>query len=386
MSAVLGSSYRASVLTTSLALLLTALLAPAPALADDNDSWTGERIMIRRPGVRIGHTDPSGRQVFGVELTDVVYTVLDERDGWLLVQHRDAQDWVVKGEAIPLDDALSFFAERIRTQDRDAFAYAHRGRAWKEEGEPERALRDLNQAIRLEPNTAAWYANRGLVYDELGEYDAAIRDYGEAIRLDPGNATTYNYRGLAYKAVREYDRALRDYGEAIRLDPAWSDAYFNRANVYKAVKGYERAIRDYGEAIRLEPQSPDAYFNRANAYRARRDYARAAADYREVVRLDPEDADAHSSLAWLLATCPDAAVRDGKKAVEHATRACELTSWKASYPLASVAAAYAEAGNFDEAIKWQKRALESPRYEREEGPSARQRLALFDTRKPCREE
>src|SRR5262249_36518141 len=108
--------------------------------------------------------------------------------------------------------------------------------------------------------------------------------------------------------------------------------------------------------------------------------------YGEVLRLDPKDADAYSSLAWLLATCPDQKYRDGARAAEHATQACELTSWKAPYFLATFAVACAEIGSFDEAIKWQKKALESSSYEREEGTAARQRLKLFEERKPYREE
>ena len=81
-----------------------------------------------------------------------------------------------------------------------------------------------------------------------------------------------------------------------------------------------------------------------------------------------------------------AKVRDGKKAVENAAKACELTSWKGAYYLATLAGAYAEAGNFDDAVKWQKRALESAQYQKEEGDQARQRLKLFEDRKPCRDE
>ena len=367
-------------------MLVSPLFLPPSALADDNASWAGERVMTRTAGVRIGHTDDFGRHVFVAELTDVVYTVLGEQDGWLQVRHRGIEDWFQKAQAVLLDDAIAYFSQRLRANNRDAFALAHRGRAWKEEGELERALEDLNAAIRLDPYASAWLRNRGMVYKELQELDRAIRDFGEAIRFDPQDALSYNNRGIAYKVKNEYDKAISDYSEAIRLDPQWSAAYFNRGNAQKAKREYDKAVKDYSEAIRLDPQWSDAYFNRANAHKARKAYDQAARDYAEVIRLDPEDADAYSSLAWLLATCPEGRVRDGRRAVEYATRACELTSWEASYFLAALGAAYAEVGKFDEAIKWQERALESRQYDREEGEAARHRLKLFEDRKPYRED
>jgi tetratricopeptide (TPR) repeat protein len=360
------------------------LLLPAGAAADD-DSWVGQRIMIKQAGVRLAHSDEAMRQIYGPTLTDVVYRVLEEQSGWLKVRHRGQEDWFPKAQAILVEDALSYFAGRIRADNRDAFAFAHRGRAWLEDGDPERALADLNEAIRLDPQSAAWFTTRALIHDELGKPDLAIRDYDEAIRLDPQDAQSYNNRGVAYKADGQYARAIRDYTEALRLDPNFCDAYFNRANAQKALKEYDQAVRDYGEAVRLDPDFTDAYFNRANAYRRLKQYAQAVSDYRQVLRLDPEDADANSNLAWLLATCPEERLRDGQSAVGYATKACSLTSWKGPYFLATLAAAWAESGNFEEAIKWQKRALESPRYAQDEGGQARRRLKLFEERKAYRE-
>src|SRR6266852_1678200 len=333
-------------------MLFAALLLPTVAFADDGGSWVGKRIMIKKAGVRIGHSDDAGRQIYLAELTDLVYTVLREDDTWLNVRPRGVEGWFDREQAVLVDDALSYFAERIRANGKDAFAFARRGRAWQEEGELERALKDLNEAIRLDPDTPGFFGNRGKVYDELEEYDRALRDYSEALRLDPKDAQTYYYRGVVYKALKGTKKAITDSSEAIRLDPKWTDAYFNRGNVYKSQKEYDKA----------------------------------AGDYREVIRLDPDDADGYSNLAWLLATCPDAKVRDGKKAVEYATKACELTSWKGAYFLATLAGAQAEAGNFEEAVKWQKRALESAHYQKEEGDQARQRLQLFEDRKPYRDE
>jgi tetratricopeptide (TPR) repeat protein len=349
-------------------------------------SWVGKRVMTVRPGVYGRHSDEFGRQVRDADLTDLVYTVLNQEDDFLWIRHRSIESWVPRTDVVLLDEGVSFFSERIRRDPNDSYAFALRGRAWREEGELERALKDLNTAVRLDPKNATWLANRGMVHDELDESSRALDDYDDAIKLEPREAQHYLGRALVHKHDKHFDDAIDDYTAALRLEPKSVDAYYNRGNAYKAKRNYEEAIRDYTEAIRLDPEAPDAYFNRANARKAKRDYKGAVADLRAVVRLDPKDADALGSLAWLLATCPDEKFRDGKKAVDYATKACELTSWKAPYFLATLAAAQAEAGEFTLALKWQEKALDSPRYERDEGDEARDRLKLFKDRKAYRED
>jgi len=381
--------------TLAIFIAIIAIFAPAHARGDDDNSWAGRKIMTREPSVWIGHTEAEfPRLGFGVfrrhvnvlQLTDMTYTVLEEKDGWLNVRQRGTQDWLPKEQAILLADAFPYFDGRVRDNPKDAFALAHRGRAWHEQREYEKALADLNEAIRLESDHSAWYSNRGMTYDRLGEYDRAIGDYGEAIRRDPKDAQSFNNRGLAYRGKKDNALAINDFSQAIRLDSKLADAYFNRGNAFKGKKEYTLAVSDYNEAIRLDPNWADVYFNRGNARRANKEYEQAVSDYREVIRLDREDADAFSNLAWLLATCPDKKVRDGRQAVEYAMTACDLTSWKGSYQLATLAAACAENGQYEQAVRWQKRALESSQYEKDEGKEARQRLALFEDRKPWREE
>jgi tetratricopeptide (TPR) repeat protein len=163
------------------AFLLAAFVLPSTAACGaDNGSWAGEKIMPKRAGTAIGQTSAGlffRRQVYVAELTDMVYTVLREQDGWIYIRHRGAEGWLAKEQAVLLDDAVDYFTQALHANGQDAFALAHRGRAWKEEGELEKALSDLNEALRLNPYAASWYSNRGLVYGALREYDNAIRDY-----------------------------------------------------------------------------------------------------------------------------------------------------------------------------------------------------------------
>ena len=103
------------------------------------------------------------------------------------------------------------------------------------------------------------------------------------------------------------------------------------------------------------------------------------------IALDPSSVPAHNARAWLRATCPDPKYRDGKQAVESATRACELSTWKSPGELDTLAAAYAEAGDFDAAVKWEEEALKMHTDE-EHRSGYRARLALYRARTPYREE
>jgi len=110
----------------------------------------------------------------------------------------------------------------------------------------------------------------------------------------------------------------------------------------------------------------------------------AAAHFAEAARLNPNDGNACNNHAMMLASCPEAKCRDGKKAVEAATRACELTQWKRPDFLDTLAAAYAEAGDFNAAVMWQTRAIEILTDERNRD-AFRSRVALYEAKKPYRE-
>jgi tetratricopeptide (TPR) repeat protein len=198
-------------------------------------------------------------------------------------------------------------------------------------------------------------------------------------------AKTFSNRGVEWQAKGNYDRAIADYGEAIRLNPRHANAYSNRGIAWSAKGDNDRAIADYGEAIRLNPQYAYAYRNRGLAWRAKGDYDRAIADYGEAIRLNPQFASAYNSLAWLLATSQDAKVRDGKRAVQLAQKAGALDSWHNANYLGTLAAAYAESGQFADAVHSQEKALGFPDYEKTSGTAARERLSLYRSGKPYRE-
>jgi len=391
-------------------------VAPASSLARQpaDGGWVGKRVVQKYSGFRL----KIEKQVIDPNRRLETYRVEQVNGPWLWLHGPEVSGWALADQVVPVEAAIEFFTDYIRSKPGDAHGYTMRAKLWTEEKkELDNALGDYNEAIRLDPKQAQVYSNRGNVWSAKKEHDKALADYNEAIRLDPkyalayigrGNvwsakkdhdkaladyneairldskyANAYQHRGTARDDKKEYDKALANYDEAIRLAPQDPDAYFNRGNVWAARKEYDKAIADYNVAIRLDPKHPDAYYNRGTVWSAKKEYDKAIADYNEAIRHDPKDSYAYNDRAWLWATCPDAKYRDGKKAVDSATKACELSAWKDPDTIGTLSAACAEAGDFVAAVKWQSKAIELVTDEKEKA-DYRSRLKLYQEQKPYR--
>jgi len=302
--------------------------------------------------------------------------------------------WFKKRE---YDKAIADYDEAIRLDPRFASAYKDRSSVWIGQGEYDKAIADLNEAIRLDPQYATHYANRAVIWLKKGELDKAMADVNEAIRLHPQYAWAYYNQGGVWQLKKEYDKALAAYNEAIRLDPKHAPTFNNRGLVWFEKSEYDKAIADLSEATRLDPRYAAAYYDRARVWYQKGDHARAIADCNEAIRVNPIYSHPYGSRAWIWATCLDQRFRDGQRAVASATRACELTEWKNAEPLGILAAACAEAGDFDAAVKWQEKALELTTAVKWEGygleftdesdiEQGRARLSRYRAKLPYREE
>jgi tetratricopeptide (TPR) repeat protein len=170
----------------------------------------------------------------------------------------------------------------------------------------------------------------------------------------------------------------------IEAQPRVGGNYLRRAVAWAERGEYGKAVGDYTEAIRLDPVNPASYYGRALARHLGREYAGALEDYATVIRLAPGHAGAHAGRAWLRATCPEAKYRDGAGSVRDALRACELTGWDDPDCIDNLAAAYAENGQFDEAVRWQSKVLEFPAFVGQRRENARARVKLYQGREPYR--
>jgi tetratricopeptide (TPR) repeat protein len=281
-----------------------------------------------------------------------------------------------------LNKALAGADEIIRQNPRNTLAYVDRGNVHFDKGDFDKAVADYTEAIRLGAKGTEVYRNRAMGHAGNGEYLEALADYNEAVRIDPKHAETFHNRGLTHARQGNVERAIQDLSEAIRLDPQSAAAYNDRGVLQSRHGDPDKAVADFTDALRLRPKWPEVHHRRGNAYERKGDYEKAAADYAETIRLSTKNARACNDLARLRAACSLELVRDGKQAVETATRACELTAWKNADYLATLAAAYAEAGLFERALELAERALNLASDEGKD--EIRSQIALFKDRKPLR--
>ena len=194
----------------------------------------------------------------------------------------------------------------------------------------------------------------------------------------------YN-RGIARSQTGDYDRAIEDYSGVLRIRPDAYKALSNRGGAWYKKGDYDRAIEDYTAVLGIAPDDYQALTNRGVAWARKGAYDRAISDYKAALRIKPDYAEGFNSLAWLRATASEARVRDGPRAVTLAESAVSLRDHAQFRD--TLAAAYAEAGRFGDAVDAQERAIAMARAEgwsAEDLADAEDRLRLYRQDRPYR--
>ena len=287
--------------------------------------------------------------------------------------------------------------EGAQGEPKTAAEFLARGERLYKQRDFDAAIDDISAAIRLEPAVASSYALRAQVWGARHIRDREIADLDIAVRLDPTNADYLVARGESWSSQGRHEQAMADYNEAIRLQPRNPQHYVARGNEWRRDLKLDLAVADYNAAIQLDPGYIHAYVCRAMITKQRRAFPQAVAELTDLARFAPEHAEVHRTLARILATCNNDEVRDGPRALREATRACELTQWRDPDCLDTLAAAYAEVGDYRSAVAWQTKALAMVRKEvtsplqramnfgGRRGVGFEDRLAFYKRKQPTRE-
>ena len=320
-----------------------------------------------------------------------------------------------------VDDAIHQYHEALALWPDSPNAHAGLGNALFHKGDLEAAIAEYQKAVALKPDFAGAFNNLGYCLLQSGRVDEAIAQYRKAVALQPqwapshsGLATALFQKGRLDEAIVQFQAAqalqpdsadtcerlgdalfrkgrlpdaIHQYQKALAIDPDFAQAHNNLGYCLFQMGRLDEAIAQYQKAVELQPRFAAAYNNLGKAFRQKNLPSDALASFQKAVTLDPQSLPPQINLAWMLATWPDPSIRNGPRAVALAQQASQLTQDKDASALRTLAAAYAETGQFEQAIATEQKAvgLNSSSGDPASAKMDRQLLALFEAHQPYHE-
>ena len=255
------------------------------------------------------------------------------------------------------DEAIALFKEVLGVTDKPYEVYNDLGLAYAQKGEIDLAIQNYNEALRLKPDYVKAMNNLGSALKEQGKIGEAIQQWKHALEVEPNYPRAHFNLALAMVEQGRYDDADKHFNEALRIRPGWAEVYYYWGLACAWQSKYEQAVVNYNAALRIDPNFAEAHSELGVALARKGNLADAIRHYTEALRLKPDRLEPMNNLAWVLATAEDTKVRNPAEAVRLAERACELTKYEQPELLDTLAAGYAAAGRFSEAIETAEKAI-----------------------------
>ena len=250
-------------------------------------------------------------------------------------------------------------------------------------GNYDAALHDLNQAAVISPDDPETLLLRAHVYQQKGDKDKARADLDQVLRVRPGLASALQFRAGLLAGEGKFEAAVAELEKIRRQKPVDVGTLLQIALLYSAAHEESRAVTIFNQVLQAEPQNYAALRGRAYAALASGHHAPALADFEAAYRLNDGDSELLNNFAWLLCTSPVDKLRNGPRAIKLATKACELTNFKSPHILSTLAASYAETGDFKKAIEFSTKAVAAG--EPEMKAELQKELDSYKAHKPWRE-
>jgi protein O-mannosyl-transferase len=256
-----------------------------------------------------------------------------------------------------VDEAISYCQLALRAKPDFADAHFNLGLALFDKGRVDEAITQYQETLRIEPDHAAAHDKLGAVLLQQGRVDEAAGHFQKSLEIKPDGADAHFQLGNVLRQKGRLHEAAIHFRKALEIDPGYAEAHLNLGNILLQMGNVDESIAHFQEALQLRPDYANAQNNLGNAFLRKGSFLEAATHYRLALQSQPADASVLNNLAWLLATCPDASIRDGNKAVELSQQADSLTGGGNPLLLHTMAAALAEAGRYSEAVDTAQRAL-----------------------------
>ncbi len=303
-------------------------------------------------------------------------------------QKNNPMDLVLLAKALRAEEknepALKAISRAIEINEDLPMAYSLRASLYLADNKDEEALKDVSRAIELNPRDVDAFRSRARVYLQRENYDDALKDVDKILTFQQGDVDAIYLRSLIYAGLEDYEAAIEDIQLLVQQFPGEPIFLNALASFYSSSDQVDKALELFDETLKEDPEDSRALAGRADAKLNAGMHAEAVVDYEAALKLDEEDDHALNNLAWLLATSTFDEVRDGKRAIELATKAAEVTNYEEAHILSTLAAAYAESGNFEEAVKWSEKSIEISSSDKQKA-DLKKELETFKAGKPVRE-
>jgi tetratricopeptide (TPR) repeat protein len=244
----------------------------------------------------------------------------------------------------------------------------------------------LRAALEADP-TARGFSDLGVLLEREGRTGEAVAQFEKAAELKPDFAAARANLGAALEKLGRLDEALMQLRKALETDARYAPAHYVLGLVLSRRGDAEGAVREWRSALAIDPKYAEAHVSLGDALDAQGRTAEALAEWRAGIELQPNDAPSLRRAAWVLATSPDAALRDGAEALRFAVRAVELSGGKDARILDTLAAAYAEKEQFANAVLTARRALARAAEENQPAlaDGIKLRIAWYEAERPFRD-
>ncbi len=249
-----------------------------------------------------------------------------------------------------LDGAIPQYEQTLQLKPDYVDAHIALGNALAAEGEFDEAIQHYDRALQLKPDLVEVNLNIGSALVRQGKLDEAIQHYEQLLQRKPDFAEAHMALGGALATQGKWDEAVQHFERAVQLKPGDAGARDNLGLALATQGKLDQAIENYRQALQLDPNRPEIFFHLGMALSQSGRFREAVTQYREALRLNPDLTGALNNLAWALAASPDDTVRNGTEAIQLAEHACDLTQYRQPVFIGTLAAAYAEAGRFSEAV------------------------------------
>jgi tetratricopeptide (TPR) repeat protein len=290
---------------------------------------------------------------------------------------------MVQAKMKKYDEAIATLDKVRELVPQSPVAFVRKSQIYGQQKKFKEALEELDKAEALAPMTPTIPLLRAEVHQENGELPKALADVEKVLETWPGLPEAVRTHAMLLAGSKKTDEAITELEKLLQEHPKDELTQLQLGMLYSNQKKHDKALKLFSQVLAEHPDLWMALRAQGDTHLNQGQRAEAISDYEKALKLRPKDPGILNNLAWVLATAPEDKLRDGKRAVELANDACRVTQYKEDYILSTLAAAYAETGDFATAIKWSTKAVELATKQHSE--SLNKELESYKASKPWRE-